>query len=89
MPMDAIAFTPHNDDYKPVFIQVTQLNDKDIVLMHEVLSSYIRTGNSELLMATTIKLKKLLGINTTMDDMRFLQTLIRDYNHLAAEAHTI
>jgi len=82
--IDAIAFTPYKEDYTPVFNVVTQLNDKDIILIHEVLASYIKSGNSVILHNTAAKLKQILHIDTQMDDMMFLQTLVRDYNHIAA-----
>jgi uncharacterized RDD family membrane protein YckC len=82
--IDAIAFTPHKEDYVPVFNEVTQLSDKDIVLIHEVLASYIKSGNTVILHNTAAKLKQVLHIDTKMDDMMFLQTLVRDYNHIAA-----
>lgn len=82
--IEAIAFTPHTQDYIPVFNEVTQLGDKDIILIHEVITSYIKSGNSVILHNTAVKLKQVLNINTQMDDMMFLQTLVRDYNHLTA-----
>jgi uncharacterized RDD family membrane protein YckC len=82
--IEAIAFTPHNHDYTPVFNEVTQLNDKDIALIHEVLTSYIKSGNYDILHSAAIKIKQVLNIDTKMDDMMLLQTLVRDYNHIAA-----
>ncbi|MES2276100.1 MAG: RDD family protein [Bacteroidota bacterium] len=82
--MDALAFVPHVEDYQPVFTEVTQLSDKDIVLVHEVLTSYFKSGNAVILHTTAFKLKQLLNIKTQIDDTSFLQTIIRDYNHIAA-----
>jgi uncharacterized RDD family membrane protein YckC len=82
--MDTLAFVAHSDNYQPVFTQVTQLGDKDIVLINEVLNSYIKSGNTVVLYNTATKLKHLLNINTQMDDMTLLHTIIRDYNHIAA-----
>ncbi|MCC8425201.1 RDD family protein [Mucilaginibacter sp. UR6-11] len=86
--IDAIAFAPHKEDYVPIFNEVTQLRDKDIVLIHEVLTSYIKSGNTVILHNTAVKLRQLLKISAPMDDMVFLQTLVRDYNHLAAGAES-
>jgi len=82
--IDAIAFAPGQENYEPIFQEVTQLTDKDIVLVHEVITSYIRSGNTVVLHNTAAKLKQVLNISTQMDDMFFLQTLIKDYNHIAA-----
>jgi uncharacterized RDD family membrane protein YckC len=87
--MDALAFVSHTDNYQPVFTQVTQLSDKDIVLINEVLNSYIKSGNTVVLYNTATKLKHLLNITTQMDDMTLLHTIIRDYNHIAAAEITL
>ncbi len=82
--IDAIEFAPPEENYKPVFTEAAQLKDKDIVLIHEVVSNYIKSGNYEILSITANKLKELLNITSDMDDMSFLNTLIRDYNHASA-----
>ncbi|PJJ83837.1 RDD family protein [Mucilaginibacter auburnensis] len=86
--MEAIAFTPPVEEaYTPAFTEASQLKDKDIALIHEVLTNYIQSGNSVILYNTAVKLKQVLGIQTQMDDMRFLQTLIKDYNYIVATAN--
>lgn len=85
--MKDIAFTPPEDEgYIPVFPEAAQLTDKDIALVHDVLLNYIQSGNGVLLYNTATKLKTVLNVETNMDDMRFLQTLIKDYNHIIAAA---
>nr|WP_294791535.1 RDD family protein [uncultured Mucilaginibacter sp.] len=85
--MKDIAFTPPEEEgYKTVFPEAAQLTDKDIALIHEVLLNYIQSGNGVLLYNTATKLKTVLNVETNMDDMRFLQTLIKDYNHIIAAA---
>jgi uncharacterized RDD family membrane protein YckC len=82
--MNSLAFSPVVEDYTPVFSEVTQLQDKDIILIHEVIASYGKTGNSVIIYNTATHLKKVLSINTPpqMDDLLFLQTLVKDYNHI-------
>jgi uncharacterized RDD family membrane protein YckC len=82
--IDALAFTLTIEDYQPVFTEATQLSDRDIVLIHEVLRSVYKTGNSVVLYNTAAKIKELLNIDTKLSDLDFLQTIIRDYNHIAA-----
>jgi uncharacterized RDD family membrane protein YckC len=85
--MQDIAFTPPvEEEYNPVFAEAGQLTDKDVALVHEVLANYMQSGNSIILYNTAAKLKQVLNIQTNMDDMRFLQTLIKDYNHIVAAA---
>jgi uncharacterized RDD family membrane protein YckC len=85
--MQDIAFTPPvEEEYNPVFAEAAQLTDKDVALVHEVLANYMQSGNSIILYNTAAKLKHVLNIQANMDDMRFLQTLIKDYNHIVAAA---
>jgi len=87
--IDALAFTGPIENYTPVFYQVTQLSDKDIVLVHEVLTSYIKSGNSVIVYNTARKLKQVLNLDSKMDDVLLLETIIRDYNYIAANAEAI
>jgi uncharacterized RDD family membrane protein YckC len=87
--IDALAFVSPIENYTPVFYQVTQLSDKDIVLIHDVLTSYNKSGNSVIVYNTATKLKQVLNIDSKMDDALLLQTIIHDYNHIAANAEAI
>ncbi|GAB2974797.1 RDD family protein [Mucilaginibacter puniceus] len=87
--IEAIAFTPPDENYKPVFTEVSQLKDRDIILIHEVLSNYIKFGNYDILAVAATKIKELLNIKTDMDDVMFLNTLVRDYNHTIAAEQVI
>lgn len=85
--MKDIAFSPPEDEgYNPVFPEAAQLTDRDIALVHEVLLNYMQSGNSVILYNTATRLKQVLNIQTDMDNMRFLQTLTRDYNYIIAAA---
>jgi len=55
---DSLAFAPVYEGYTPVFNGVTQLRDKDIILIHEVITSYIKTGNTVVVYTTAAQLKK-------------------------------
>jgi len=85
---NSLAFAPVFEGYKPVFNEVSQLKDKDIMLIHEVVESYIKSGNTVVVYNTATHLKKLLSINIPagMDDLLFLQTIVKDYNHMATAA---
>ncbi len=85
--MDGIVFRPTAPSgYEPVFTQVTQLSDQDVVLIHEVISNFNKTGNSVLIynMATRIKDHLSIVPPADMNDYQFLQIVIKDYNHIAA-----
>jgi uncharacterized RDD family membrane protein YckC len=81
--IDHIAFTPVVETYTPVFNEANRLSDKDIVLLHEVVTAYMETGNTVIVYNAAERIKELLGITqpAEMDALKFLQTIIRDYTH--------
>jgi len=89
--MHNIAFKPSADDYQPVFTEAGNLNDQDIELINEVINSYIKTRNSVLVYNMAQKIKDMLVITPPegMNDMLFLQTIVRDYSHIVAQADIV
>lgn len=83
-----VVYVKVDDDYVPVFSQVNQLSDKDITLVHEVISTYYKAGNSTVVYTLAEKVKTVLGIAPPpqMNSLVFLQTLIKDYSYYAAQA---
>ncbi len=76
-----VAFTPVSSDYIPVFNEVNQLADRDIVLIHEVIQSH----NQVLVHNMANQIKTHLKITTKFDDLYFLETVVKDYNFLMAK----
>ncbi|MFC1222367.1 RDD family protein [Pedobacter sp. BG31] len=74
------------EEYEPHFKEVLHLNDRDIELVHEVLTSYYQTGNADLIYAMAAKTKAhiLVNIPAGMNELQFLETVLKDYNHLTA-----
>jgi len=89
--MNNLAFENTADDYQPVFTQASQLSDKDIGLIHEVIGVYMKTGNNVLVYNLADKIRNHLAINLppNMNSMQFLQTLIKDYSHITANADLV
>lgn len=89
--MNSIVFMPMYDGYQPVFPLAAQLNDRDIELIHEVINSYQKTGNNVVVYNMAQRVKEHLGIQPPqgMNDMLFLQTIIKDYSHISAQADTL
>ncbi len=82
-----VAFVPPEEAYEPAFPDVTLLQDRDIVLIHEVINNVRRSGNYVLLYDTATRVKEHLSLrNVQMDDLSFLESIIKDYNYLAARA---
>ncbi len=75
------------DDYQHVFKEVLHLNDRDAELIFEVLSGFYQTGNTDLIysMATKIKEHIAIVIPAGMNELQFLETVMKDYNHLTAQ----
>jgi len=89
--VSTLAFSPVITDYTPIFNEVTQLKDKDIVLIHEVIENYMKSGNTVVVYSTAAHLKKVLAVNAPpeMSDLLFLQTLVKDYNQITAAAEAL
>jgi len=90
--MDGIAFMPTAEvTYQPVFPQAIELADKDIALIHEVISNYTATANAVLIHNMANRIKEHLGITIpdNMNEYQFLNILIKDYNHLSGISHEV
>lgn len=86
--MENIIFMPAYDGYQPVFPTAGQLSDRDIELMREVIDNYMKTNNSVVVYKMAQRVKEHLNLTPPngMNDMLFLQTVIKDYNHISAQA---
>lgn len=71
--------------YQVVFPQVGQLADHDVALVRQLLYQAQARGNYELLHETANKVKALARLETDLPDLPFLQTVLRDHAHLAAD----
>ena len=71
--------------YAPIFGQATQLNEKDIEIIQRALEVNRDLGNPKPMLAVTEKIKTQLGIQTDLPPVKFLYTLIKDFNHLTSQ----
>jgi uncharacterized RDD family membrane protein YckC len=76
------VFVTPEEIHVPTFTQVTQLSDKDIELIQRALEVNRDHGNGQPVMVITQKIKSLLGIQTDLPPVKFLYTIIKDYNSL-------
>ena len=83
-----IAFHPVADDYVATFEHVHELSDRDIELIHEVLNTYYKTQNHNLIYQMAGRVMSLLKINMPegMSELQFLNTIISDYNHATSRS---
>jgi uncharacterized RDD family membrane protein YckC len=89
--MNNIVFMPAYDGYQPVFKEAGQLNDKDVELIHEVINTYAKTGNPVVVYNMALRIKEHLNITPPngMNDMLFLQTIVKDYSHISAHIESL
>jgi len=70
-----------DEDYKPVFNNVTQLKDKDVRIIKETFTIAKKTNDFKTLIILRKKVSELLNIESDMYDMQFVDTVIKDYNY--------
>jgi uncharacterized RDD family membrane protein YckC len=78
------VFVVADTAYQPVFTQAIQLNESDIDLIQRALEVNRDLGNMQPMLVITEKLKTRLGIQTDLPPVKFLYTLIKDFNHLTS-----
>ncbi len=84
--INQLVLIPVQDAYEPVFPQVVQLSEEDIALAQEVIYHFIKNRNNMVVYNLAINIQQLLDVKpTNMNEMVFLQTIIKDYNHLASQ----
>ncbi|WP_299112720.1 RDD family protein [uncultured Winogradskyella sp.] len=70
-----------NDDYQPVFSNVTQLTDKDVRIIKEAFTISKKNNDFKTLTALKKKICDTLGIETKLYDVQFIDTILKDYNY--------
>jgi len=86
-----VVYGDVDEAYKPVFTQASELTGNDIALIHEVIENYFKTGNNTVVFTLAEKIKAHLQITTTpqMNNLLFLQTIIKDYSHITAQTDAL
>ncbi|NQX42176.1 Uncharacterized membrane protein YckC, RDD family [Pedobacter steynii] len=86
--LEHIAFHPTEEEYTPVFKNADLLTDHDIELMHEVVLTYYKTSNADLIYNMSAKVAEHLSLSIPqgMNELNFLTTVIKDYNHLTSQS---
>jgi uncharacterized RDD family membrane protein YckC len=78
------VFVPVEDQYTPTFTQVINLSEKDVELIQRALEVNRDQGNIQPVMIITDKIKTLLNIQSDMPPVKFLYTIIKDYQTITA-----
>lgn len=72
--------------YTAAYPEVTNLKDRDMQLIKEVILSVMRTNNLVLATRAQHKIEEILQIKSRQDDpLSFLQTILADYNHITSQ----
>ena len=70
--------------YKPTFTQVVNLTEKDIELIQRALEVNRDQGNIQPVIIITEKIQGLLDIKTDLPPVKFLYTIIKDYQTITS-----
>jgi uncharacterized RDD family membrane protein YckC len=75
------VFTELAENYQPRYPQVMRLTDKDINTLKSIIGSVTRTGDYNLSMRISERIRSRLDISSDQDSLDFLETLLKDYNY--------
>ena len=70
------------DDYVPMFPEASLLSDRDVVTIRAVLKKGRDENNSLLVWEAAQKVKEVIGVQSEMDNMEFLQQVLQDHTYL-------
>ncbi|WP_295117572.1 RDD family protein [uncultured Chitinophaga sp.] len=68
--------------YQPKFTQILRLSDKDLNKVKELLDRSVKHNDHLLAARVAQRIKEVLHIETDMEPMHFIETLLNDYNYL-------
>jgi uncharacterized RDD family membrane protein YckC len=78
-------FVTPEEVYQPIFSQATQLTEKDIEIIQRALEVNRDQGNAKPMLAVVEKVRTQLGIQTDLPPVKFLYTIVKDFNHFASK----
>jgi uncharacterized RDD family membrane protein YckC len=78
------VFVTAEEKYEPTFSQVIALSDRDVELIQQALEVNRVHQNPKPMLMAAERVKSLLGIQTDMPTIKFLYTIIKDFNHYAS-----
>ncbi|KQC29470.1 RDD family protein [Flagellimonas eckloniae] len=70
-----------NEAYVPQFTNVTLLTDKDVRLIKDTFRIARKSNDFKTLTALRVKVESILNTNSTLYDVQFLDTVLKDYNY--------
>ncbi|AWX45627.1 hypothetical protein HME9304_02654 [Flagellimonas maritima] len=70
-----------NETYVPQFTNVTLLTDKDVRLIKDTFRIARKSNDFKTLTALRVKVESILNTNSTLYDIPFLDTVLKDYSY--------
>jgi uncharacterized RDD family membrane protein YckC len=74
-----------DETYTPVFAEVINLSTRDIELVQKALEVNKNYGNNKPAALLSHKIQSVLGIESDMPPVKFLYTVVRDFNHYTSQ----
>jgi len=76
-------FPEFEKGYTPAYPEVIRLNDQDVNIIKEVIRTYSRSHDSQLLQLMTQRIKDHLGIEpVNQTNLQFLRAIVKDHHHI-------
>lgn len=82
---DTLFMEISEENYTARFPEVLRLSDRDINTVINILKMYSKGRNRDICRRLAEKIQSVLHIETDMEPVMFLQTLIKDYNFLSTK----
>ncbi|HUZ61997.1 MAG TPA: RDD family protein [Hanamia sp.] len=80
---DTIFMNVAERNYVVTFPEVLKLSDRDINTIKNVINLYRKEHNTKTCDRVALKVQEVLDIHSNMNSIKFLETLLADYNYLA------
>lgn len=81
--IDTVFMQVSQENYTVLFPEVMRLSDNDINTINLVLNLAKKNNNYDTCLRVAAKVKQVLGIQTQLHTIHFLEKLMEDYNYLA------
>lgn len=72
----------NQENYVPMFLEASLLSDRDVVTIRAVLKKAKDENNRLLVWEAAQKVKQVIGVQSDIDDMKFLQQVLQDHTYL-------
>lgn len=87
--LSQIAPLKFQEDYVPAFSEVNLLTEYDISLVKKVITKRSETWDQELSTKMAKYIKQKMGVTSDQADLKFLKTVLQDYEYYALQDKTI